>query len=194
MTNPFATVDFLYELGELRNIKRNYPYGGSAPSVAEHTLRVTYIAMILARQTGADVAKTIQMALMHDLAEIRTGDANPWQKPYVQTNDKAALHDMLEGTGLEDFNMLADEYKTRESLEAKIVKDADMIDTELEMRELRELGSKCLDFFEAAGVRDQLEDRMRTEAGKALFHQLRQRRPLPLSRIAPSKTTPTAPS
>jgi len=177
MTHPFANIDFLYELGELREIKRRYFYGHNNISVAEHTLRVTYIALILAKQSGANIEKTLQMALVHDVPEIRTGDPTPWQKPYVQHDEKAALHDMLEGTALEHLEALTEEYVARQSLEAQIVKDADMIDTEMELREMRELGSNCLDYFEKAGVRDQIEARLRTEVGKALMHQLRQRNP-----------------
>lgn len=81
------------------------------------------------------------MALMHDLAESRTTDLSYVQKMYcVPDEDKAATH-MTDGSSFEDFVDVFREYEKRECLEAKIVKDADNMDIDFELREMEERGS-----------------------------------------------------
>ena len=42
-----------------------------------HTLRVAWIATIIAKnESNADLAKVVKMALVHDIAESRTGDTH----------------------------------------------------------------------------------------------------------------------
>lgn len=178
MDKKIADVDMLYELGELRNIVRYFQYSQGASSVAEHTLRVCYIATILAKREGADVFKTLQIALFHDAAEVRTGDAHVWQKPYVTLHTERAVRDMFEPTTLADVIPLIMEYEERGSLEAKIVKDADVIECEMEMRELKEMGSKFHSFFEEHGDTQYIYDKLRTESGRALYKTVCERRPL----------------
>ncbi|MDP3997255.1 MAG: HD domain-containing protein [bacterium] len=138
-------IEFLYELGSLRHIQRSWrqAIGKDVANDLEHTLRVVWLALILAeREGGCDKEKLIKMALVHDLAETKTGDQNHQQALYVKADEERALHDLLAGTSLTDFTDIAREYQTRESLEAKIVKDADNLDADLELRELDQQGSK----------------------------------------------------
>jgi 5'-deoxynucleotidase YfbR-like HD superfamily hydrolase len=65
----------------------------------------------------------------------RTGDADYLSRQYVERKEKDAIKDMLSGTVHEDKIELLEEYGKRESLEAKIVKDADTIDLALEVVE-----------------------------------------------------------
>lgn len=175
--DDFKTVDFLYELSELRGIKRRYMNGLNDISVAEHSFRVAYIALALAKEMNADVKKVLELALMHDISEVRTGDANPWQKPYVKMDEQQALKDMLEGTAVEYLSEYGEEYEERASLEAQIVKDADMIDVQLELREMASKGNQCLEFFENMGALGDIESAMRTDAGKKLIKLVKQRSP-----------------
>jgi putative hydrolase of HD superfamily len=184
--NDFADVDLLYELGELRHIQRTFRYSVGASSVAEHTLRVCYTAMILARMEKADLLRTLQIALMHDVPEIRTGDPNPWQKPYVTTHTEKAAEDMLTGTTLEDMIPVIASYEKRDSLEAQIVKDADMIECEMEMLELKETGSARHDFFEAQGWMEQVGKNLRTRSGRELYAKVLKRRPIERQAISDS--------
>lgn len=174
----FTDVDFLYELGDLRHIQRTFRYSVDASSVAEHTLRVCFTALILAKQEGADLLRTLQIAMLHDMSEIRTGDPNPWQKPYITTYPEKAAEDMLRGTTLADMVPLVIDYEKRESLESQIVKDADMIECEMEMLELKETGSARHDFFDQHGWMDEVGQKLRTQAGRELYAKVRQRRPL----------------
>jgi len=177
MANFTNDVDFLYEVGELRKIIRYFQYAQGASSVTEHTFRVCMTALILAKREGADITKTVLIALLHDVPEVRTGDANPWQKPYLEIHTEKAAHDMLSGTTLADLLPLIHDYEKRESLEAKIVKDADMIECEMEMRELKEMGSNCNAYFDALGDTEYVFNKLRTESGKAMYREVCNRRP-----------------
>ncbi|MGE5297687.1 MAG: HD domain-containing protein [Acidobacteriaceae bacterium] len=137
-------LDFLYELGTLRNMRRGWHQHVMLPtaSVMEHTLRVIWLAIIIGKMENADLDKITRMALVHDLTESRTSDHSYVEKVYVKENDELAARDIFEGTSLTDYEEAWNQFESRESIEAKIVKDADNLDVDLEMRELEEQGSK----------------------------------------------------
>ena len=83
------------------------------------------------------------MALIHDLAETRVSDLSYVQKVYVEADEDKAAQDLFQGTSLSDLDKeILKEYEERNSLEAKIVKDADNLEVDLELKELAERGSK----------------------------------------------------
>jgi putative hydrolases of HD superfamily len=138
-------VEFLFELGALRLMPRQWSRF-HMPHVAnnsEHMFRVVWIALTIAAREGADVdtGKIVKMAIAHDIAESRTGDVDYIARQYVQRNEHQALTDMLSETSLEDeFSEILAEYEARETLESKIVKDADTLDVDLELQEQRSQG------------------------------------------------------
>lgn len=138
-------IEFLYEIGSLRNIPRAWVQhlGSGTASTLEHTLRVAFLALMIARKEGVkDEEKVLKMALLHDLAEARTADLAYVHKVYSTTDDARAAHDQLEGTALAGLEGVLAEYEKRECIEARIVKDADNLDIDLELKELEELGNQ----------------------------------------------------
>ncbi len=134
-------LELLFELGAMRFIDRQWVqfYGPNVQNLAEHTLRVVWIAMIIAIRERQDVAKVVKLALIHDIGESRTGDANWFNKHYLVRDETKAVVDMLHDTTLEtDGLLLWRELEARESIESKIVKDADNLDVDLEFREQHE--------------------------------------------------------
>ncbi len=136
-------IEFLFEIATLRNVPRGWRQhlGMDCASVLEHIIRVAFLALIIARREGADENKVLKMALFHDLPEARVSDLSYVQKVYASADEERATADMLRGTSLEDFAAIFRESEARESLEAKIVKDADTLDIELELKELVSYGS-----------------------------------------------------
>src|SRR3989338_696032 len=68
-------IEFLYEIGSLRNIPRAWiqHLAADCASTLEHTLRVVFLALLIGRKEGVkDEEKLIKMALVHDLAAPRT--------------------------------------------------------------------------------------------------------------------------
>lgn len=168
-------LEFLYEIGTLAKMPRGWRQhlGMDCASVLEHTVRVIFLALLIARREGfSDEEKIITMALVHDLAETRTSDLSYVQKVYVQTDESRATNDLFAGTSLEDLNsQLLTEFERRETPAAKIVKDADNLDIDLELRELDERGSKLPEKWQEFRqmVRD---DKLYTQAAKDLWDQL----------------------
>ena len=138
-------LDFLYEIGSLRHVPRLWRqyFGIDVASDLEHTYRLIWIALMISRmeKTG-DENKIIKMALLHDIAETRTSDHTHLQKNYVQINEEKAADDIFKDTIVSDYRDVLREYEDRQSIEAKIVKDADNLDIDLELKEFEDQGSK----------------------------------------------------
>jgi putative hydrolases of HD superfamily len=168
-------LDFLYELGTLRNVQRGWRQhvGMDCANVLDHTMRVIWLSLIITRmEKSGDENKIIKMALVHDIAEIRTSDLSYVQKVYNQSDEDRAAQDTFEGTNLEDFYSLhLKEYEARQSIESKIIKDADNLDVELELKELEERGSKLPEKWRETRkfVRD---TKLYTESAKKLWDEI----------------------
>lgn len=139
-------LDFLFEIGTLKNSQRGWHQHivMDCASVAEHTMRVIWIALVICRmEKQGDENKIIRMAMVHDLPETRTSDLSYIQKVYVKTDDDSAARDLFADTMLSDFyENEFKEYEKRNCIEAKIVKDADNLDIDIELKEIEERGSK----------------------------------------------------
>lgn len=81
------------------------------------------------------------MCLFHDMAEARSGDQNYIHKRYVKVDEDQILQDQLsafpEGSKLSE---LVWEYQERETDEAKLAKDADLIAQFILLKEYGQMG------------------------------------------------------
>lgn len=132
-------ADFLYEVGTLARTTRS-GFGfllSGKQNVAEHTNRTVFIAIVLASQyPEADLLEVVLMAQFHDATETRVTDLNHVHQKYVTRNEALAQTDLLKGLPFEkQINELLDKYIIKDSLEAKIVKDADNLELLLALRE-----------------------------------------------------------
>lgn len=139
MKKPNRDLEFLFELGAFRFVDRSWRqfYNKDLANNAEHSFRVAWIALLIAQKEGVkDTGKVMKMALLHDLAESRTGDAHHMSRHYVKRDEDGAILDIFSDTMIEQ-EMLAlwKEYEDRKSIESKIVKDADGLDVDLELAE-----------------------------------------------------------
>lgn len=169
-------VEWLYEIGTLRHVPRNWAqFGGlDFANVAEHTLRVALTAMAIAADEGADPARAALLALVHDLPETRTGDRNYVQREYTTQHPDAAMAEQLSGTVVQSFiGSLWDEWTGGSTAEAAAAHDADVIDCDLELHERAEAGASIADYLEA--TRSAARRTLRTTAGRRL-HSLLVRR------------------
>ena len=167
----------LIELQRLKRLDRTgwtlrgLPNG--TESVAAHSFGVTVAAMLLAVEikahgTDVDLEKVLRMALLHDWAETRVGDMPKTAVSYFGTQARrtaeiAAFADIVAEAGASSstYRTLYQEYEERESLEARIVKAADVVDLLVQALALERGGARGLDeFWEVAKVADfQLEGR-----------------------------------
>ncbi|WP_038055805.1 HD domain-containing protein [Thermodesulfobacterium hydrogeniphilum] len=142
--NKYA--DLLFEVAFLKRIERTgYPYLGTGKeNIASHSFGVAFCAWILAELSGEKVnkEKLLKMALIHDLHETRTGDFNAVNKLYNKADEKRAFEDAFEGIHLkEEVLTLWKEYRDMETLEAKLVHDADVIDLIIQLKEQKDLNN-----------------------------------------------------
>ena len=150
----------LIELQRLKRLDRTgwtlrgLPNG--TESVAAHSFGVGVTSMLLAdKLTGQGIAvdteKILRIALLHDWAEVRVGDMPRIATSYFGSDvrkqaETAAFADVvndLEGRYVD----LYDDYERRESLEARLVKAADVLDLLIQVLALERAGARGLDEF-----------------------------------------------
>lgn len=179
MTEPKnlqSDINFLFEMGSIRFMERMWKrfLRDDFANLAEHHFRVFWIAMIIAaHEKNVDTGKIAKLALIHDIAESRTGDVDYLARQYVERNEELGIKDMLQDTAIEkEFFALWEEYETRESLESKIVKDADNLDVDFELAEQSAKGSQLQGL---KGEMRQLvaDKKLYTKTAKAIFEQLK---------------------
>jgi putative hydrolases of HD superfamily len=170
-------LELLYEIGALRFVQRAWGQFliTNCQNDIEHTYRVIWIALLLARYEGVtNTEKIIKMALVHDLSESRTGDVHYVSRLYTQRNEEKAIEDILKNTTIgEEMLELWKEYEKKESIEAKIVKDADNLDVDIELKELEAQGS----VLNKVWTREVIKDVFYTESAKKMWEEIKKSNP-----------------
>ena len=165
-------ADFLFEVGMLKKAPRTgYQFlGNGRETVAEHAFRTAVIAFVLARLTpGADRARTVSLALLHDLAEARTGDHNYVNKKYVTIDETRAVRDAAANAPCgPEIEALVDEFEAGQTLEARLAHDADQLDMLMELKEKKDLGNQYAGLWFENAV-----ERLTTETGLDLARAVR---------------------
>ena len=165
-------ISTLLELQRLKRLDRTgWVLRGLAPgaeSVAAHSYGVAFTAMLLADEVRArgvelDVERVLRIALLHDLAEARTGDMPRTMALYYgaaarRSAERAAFDDMVRQLGerrASDYGALHEDYEARESVEARLVKAADIVDLLAQALAFERAGARELgEFWEGARERD----------------------------------------
>jgi 5'-deoxynucleotidase YfbR-like HD superfamily hydrolase len=182
-------IPILVELQRLKRldrtgwILRGLPNG--TESVASHSFGVGVTAMLLAdeliqRGVVVNVEKVLRMALLHDWAEVRVGDLPGTATEYFGAEvrkkaETAAFRDIVNPFGQAEslYTDLYVDYERRGTLEARLVKMADIIDLLVEALALERAGVRGLDeFWEAAQTTDLQVDGPVRGIITELFHSL----------------------
>lgn len=173
-------VDFLYEIGSLKNIPRIWQqlFGVKTANNIEHSFRVIMIALMVSEMEGkGDQEKIMKMGLFHDLCESRSVDIAFLHKKYVDRHEEKSQIDQLSGTVFgEGVIDLLKEYRDRQSIESKIVKDADNLECDLELKELEKKGSKTATKL-IQTHRSDVAEKLFTDSAKKLWKQIYDRDP-----------------
>jgi len=171
-------ADFVFELAQLRRVKREgYRLAGvGAPeSVADHSLRTSQLAFILAKLENAPRPQdSCVAALFHELGECRVGDLHTIAKNYVTPDEQAVVRDQTAPLGALGSKIMQAWAcaEVGDCAENKIVNDADELEMAFTTRELAVEGHKVAErFMNNAG------ERLKTPVAKALFEQLKQSDP-----------------
>ena len=165
--NTKAISKLLFEVSMLKHTMRTgYAFLGSGKeSAAAHSFNTAFIAYVLGKMTpGVDVNRMVLMALIHDIPEARTGDANAVHKRYITRDEKRAFEDAIRDTFLsKELLELYQEYEKAETREAMLVQDADQIDMLLSLREQEDCGNPNASMWIPF-----VKNRLKTEQAKSL--------------------------
>ena len=153
----------LIELQRLKRLERTgwtlrgLPNG--TESVASHSFGVCVTAMMLADEVKArglevNCERVLRMALLHDWAETRVGDMPKTATGYFgadarKSAETSAFTDIVNGVGSAEleYRKVYKDYEERSSLEARLVKAADVIDLLVQAYALERSGARGLDEF-----------------------------------------------
>ena len=139
-------VNLLFEAKILKHLPRSgYQFLGSgSESVAEHSFMITFIAFIISQiEPDIDQMRLIQMCLLHDLPEARTGDLNYVNKKYAVADETRAINDLTKSVSFGGImKNLLNEFNEGKTREARLAKDADQLSFILELKYLADTGSK----------------------------------------------------
>lgn len=137
--NEFLEILHLAE--RLKNVTRHCDTSaGRRESVAEHSWRVSLMAMLLrGRFPALDMNRVIEMCLIHDLGEAFTGDVPAFEKTAADTaREKARFAGWISGLSAEvrgRFEALCAEMDARETPEAKLYKALDRLEALIQHNE-----------------------------------------------------------
>lgn len=172
--NNQKLIDLFFEIGTLRKIMRSHRQvlgtDDLSDNIASHSFRVAMIGYFLAQMEKVDILKVLTMCLFHDLSETRSGDQNWVHKGYVKVFENEIFKDQLVKLP-DNTKMLAiiNEYQKKESLEAKVAKDADLIDQILLLREYEWTGSREAKIWLKG---KEQEKRLSSKSAKSLVKQI----------------------
>ncbi len=160
-------ANFIYESGVLSKMPRSglWFLGTGRQSVAEHSLRVTYIGYALASMTPkVNLERVVLMCLFHDLAEGRTSDLNYVHQKYGKLAEAQAFADIAQAVPFGDKILgYFTEFEERKSIEAKLTKDADQLEWIATLRDEETKGN-----IKAKAWSKLAYERLKTPAGQKL--------------------------
>lgn len=141
---------FFYEIGNLRKVLRTHQQTlltlDPTDNTASHSFRTVFIGYFLAKELMADADKVLKMCLLHDIEEVRSGDISWINNKYVKVYGDEIRKDQLKNLPhSQEFLQLSQEYSERQTKEAKIAKDADLLDQVFLLKEYAQQGNKEAD-------------------------------------------------
>lgn len=176
-------VDFMATVGKSKRLLRSgwvREKVKDPESVAEHSFRITVLAIVLADQLGVDKEKLIKMTFVMNLGEITTGDLvfergeliDIKKKGEKESKEKEGVKNILRDIGADkEYINIFDEMIKRKSPEAKIFWQIDKLEMAMQALEYEKDQNKRLDeFFTNAGL--QIE----TPILKKIFLEILKRR------------------
>lgn len=150
MTDQNHLTSFIYEAANVKRMLRTgwQRLGDNEEGVGEHSFMTAVIAYLMAREMNAkkdptravSMEKVLLMSIFHDFHEGRTGEMDKMAKRYMTRHEDKANEDIFRGFDDVLLNLL-NEYEARQSLEAQIVYEANVIAFGVECRILMEKGN-----------------------------------------------------
>ncbi len=150
MNDQKQLTNLIYEAANVKRMLRTgwQRLGDNEEGVGEHSFMTAVIAYLLARQINAagdtsrqaSMEKIFIMSIFHDFHEGRTGEMDKMAKRYMTRHEDIANEDIFKGVD-DELLVLLNEYEAKQSLEALIVYEANIIAFGVECRILMEKGN-----------------------------------------------------
>lgn len=138
---PTELLQILHTVERLKDVTRHaYTSGGRHESVAEHSWRMSLMAMLLRHEfPEIDMDKVICMSLIHDLGEVFTGDIPTFLKTDADTKKEddllAQWVSTLPAPYAEEMAALYAEMNALQTAEAKLYKALDKLEAVIQHNE-----------------------------------------------------------
>jgi putative hydrolase of HD superfamily len=148
MTSLSEIYSFIHAAETLKNeLRHSFTSSGRQESVAEHTWRMTLMAILLVPKLDKKVnfEKLLKMIVIHDIVEIQAGDT---PVPFMVGNDElkqekarrelAAIEDIRSKLGPEtgeEIRRLWMEFEAQGTTEAKIANALDKLEVQVQHNE-----------------------------------------------------------
>jgi putative hydrolase of HD superfamily len=135
MSDMQGIMEFLRHTEQLKNTMREcWTSEGKRESVAEHSWRLCMMAMLFEKQMPElDNTKLMKMCLIHDIAEIIDGDIPAiYHVPNKSEKERKNLLILMKPLPqyiADEILALWDEYEAAETMEAKVAKAMDKLET-----------------------------------------------------------------
>ncbi len=143
-------INFMRVLEEVCVVKRDLLlFDGTTENDAMHIFKLSFLVMMIAPylKNKIDYTKMLELALVHDIAESKTGDytaanqiAHPELKAEKKKRETAAIKElkaMLPPPLNQKIYSLYKEYEKRETPEAKIVSALDKLEANLQANQYK---------------------------------------------------------
>lgn len=147
MKNTKQLTNLIFEAAVVKRMQRTgwQILGDNEEGVGEHTFMTSVIAYFLAKEVlkvkrSINLEKVLVMAVFHDFHEARTGDLDKIASFYMTRDQDKANHDIFKGVD-DELLVTLDEFEKKESLEARIAYEANVIAFLVELKLLVEKGN-----------------------------------------------------
>lgn len=164
-------ANFLFEAGMLVHLPRSgfYFLGGVQQSVAEHSFRVALLGFVLGRLAqDVDAGHLVQLCLLHDLPEARTGDFNYVHRQYAVADTEQAVTEMAATLPFgPEVAALIWEFEARETRASRLAHDADQLEMLLTLKEQADQGHP-----RAQAWMEGVVERLCTDEGRRLAEEI----------------------
>lgn len=139
-------LTFLERANILKKIRRyKSSLSKNGDTVAEHSWRLTLMVFVIGTELKVpiDICRAMQLALIHDLAELKTDDIDAIEvitkKVSLRKKRESeilAMREILQDISFgQSLHMLWNEYEEQKTLEAKFVRALDKIEAFLHLKE-----------------------------------------------------------
>ncbi len=136
------TTNLIYEAAVVKRMLRTgwQILGDNEENVGEHTFITCVIAYFLAKELKANMEQVLVMSVFHDFHEARTGELDKLAKVYTSRHEERANQDIFAGVDDELLSLL-NTYEEKQTLEAKIAYEANVLAFSVEVKLLQEKGN-----------------------------------------------------